>query len=166
MVDKQDDAAAQHYAVGLLTRREYSATELRQRLQRKGFATEVIDNVLEALRSQGWQSDVRAMAQRYRHARQSGHGPLRLQADLRQRGLSAAVSDADDSVKLDVDIDWQSVALSATQKKFPKGFPDSKTEQRAIRFLSGRGFDYATIRQAMEQWRRLLNEDDGHDSHY
>lgn len=74
-------------AVRLLTTREHSRKELLGKLTARGYAHEQIEPVLEALAHQGLQSDVR-FAEGYIEGRvRKGSGPLRIRAELRERGI-------------------------------------------------------------------------------
>ena len=81
-------------------------------------------------------------------SRQSrGQGPLRIRAELRQRGVDESVIDAhlDEGAS-----DWQQCLRSAHDGKYGNQLPsDFKERARRARFLEYRGF-------SAEQIRRLL----------
>ncbi len=135
-------------AVDCLSRREYSAQELRRRLQQKGFDVALIDATIADLTERGWQSDQRAAEQRQRHAAQRCYGPKKLSADLRQRGLDESGLDTLATTCPDDVPDWDALALQALQKKFRSRITD---RAKAQRFLLGRGFEYSSIRYALAQ---------------
>jgi regulatory protein len=143
----ESNQAIRQEAVTLLSRREYSARELQQKLE----ATHPVDSVagvIESLQSQGLQSDERFAQVWVRHRLLQGYGPLRIQAELRQKGVAGELVQQclqDDS------IDWFEQARQAHQRKFgqrPGREPREKARQ--MRFLQYRGFSGDQIRHAMQ----------------
>lgn len=133
--------AIYHHAIQLLSRREHSKTELRQKLGRK-YTVDDIDDVIEYLAEQGLQSDARFADSFTRSRSCRGHGPLRVKHDLQQRGVSAdLISDALSH------IDWQQVLIETKHKKYGEHPPtDWDTQQRQTRFLAQRGFPLDLIK--------------------
>ena len=84
--------------MGLLARREHSRLELSRKLLKRGFERPVVDQVLAYLTADGSLSEQRFQAD-YVNARiNRGFGPLRISAELRDRGVasdSAALSEQD-----------------------------------------------------------------------
>ena len=131
-----------HAAMDLLARREHGAAELVVKLARRFSDREAVLAVLEALRCDGLQSDVRFAASfaRYRSAR--GQGPLRIEQELLQRGLAAETIRTTLS---ELECDWDARAGAVFKKKYgdPNKAPnDAKSRAKQIRFLSHRGFSY------------------------
>ena len=83
-------------AVSLLSRREHSRVELRRKLLRSLQVDETpadLDRVLDELQAQRLLSDRRFAASLVRQ-RSARYGDLRLERDLRDRGVSSADADA------------------------------------------------------------------------
>src|ERR1700722_15578338 len=78
----------QQTAIRMLARREHSRFELRQKLSQQGFAAEAIDAVLEKLSTENLQSDQRFVENYVRSRSNKHYGPLRIAAELRERGVS------------------------------------------------------------------------------
>lgn len=140
-----------HKAMDLLARREYACRELEQRLQRAGFPERLTGETCAALQTEGLLSDER-FAESFVAARRSrGQGPVRIRAELRERGVSEALIDA---VLDPRDPDWLECLREVHQKRFAGEFPQTMNERaRQQRFLTYRGFTAAQIRQ-------LLRSDD------
>ena len=139
-------------ALDLLARREHSVRELRDKLSSKlAGDADAIEAVLEALVAEGLLSDRRFAEDFIRAHRERGQGPLRITAELRQRGVADALVDE----LLDIgDAAWQAVARGARRKRFGDALPAAFAERaRQARFLRGRGF-------TEEQVRRALGDDD------
>jgi regulatory protein len=127
------DAAALRW----LARREYTVVELSVRLVRGGFSAEDIKSVLLRLMESGYQDDQRVGAAWARHWVSRGWGPVRIVAQLLQKGLCKA--DASGVVEA-LAVDWYALAQRVSAKK--KGTP-----MQIARFLLGRGFTAEQIKR-------------------
>jgi len=142
--DYQQASAA---ALRLLARREHSTRELRHKLTGRGHDAALVDEVLAVLREEGALSDCR-FAESYARSRfERGFGPLRIEAELRERGVSPALID---DALADPVFDWERSARGQRQKRFGSGLPeDFAGRARQMRFLQQRGFDNGQIRAAL-----------------
>ena len=137
-------------AMNLLARREHSTQELRDKLLARGFEDDVITPALQTLSREGLLSDER-FTESFIHSRvDRGSGPLKIRAELRQRGVAdeliTAWLDERDQV-------WLERAEAVRCKKFGSALPvEYKEKARQARFLQYRGF-------TPEQTRRLLRDD-------
>ena len=134
----------------LLSRREHSREELRDKLVSRGFDGAAVEAVLDELRARGWQSDAR-FAEQYASARGGrGYGPIRIREELRLRGVGEEVRAG--SVD-DRDPAWQDRARRALQRRFGESRPAGHEERaRRMHFLIRRGY-------GAEQARRALCDD-------
>jgi len=121
-----------------LMRREHSLQELMQKVSAKGFAEHDIMSVLEELTEQGLQSNTR-FAESYARSRvHKGFGPLRIQAELQQRGAGDCYFDM--AVE-DIAGSWQDLLEQVYNKKYDvEKAVDMKEKARRSRFLQQRGF--------------------------
>jgi regulatory protein len=132
----------------LLARREHSVGELRAKLRAKGFDDEqAVEGELERLCAEGLLSDAR-FAEAYVHAhRLRGQGPLRIEADLRERAVAAEAIEACVDPR---DGAWSELAQAVRSKRFGSAIPQEFDERaRQARFLRYRGFTEAQIRKAL-----------------
>lgn len=107
-----------NYIVNLLSRREYSEFELRNKMQEKNFSEEEIDEALSRCQAKNWQSD-RRFSENYLNSRaQKGYGVGRIRQELRQ--LKGVSSDIIDEVLMESEIDWYEMAENLLRKKIPK----------------------------------------------
>lgn len=122
----------------LLARREHSMQELRTRLRRRFADEAVVDEQLVRLADENLQSDARFAENYVRHRVDRGYGPLRLRAELRERG----VADADAETALEAcAVDWNELASTVLRKKYGQDEPrDLKEKSRRVRFMQHRGF--------------------------
>ena len=74
-------------ALGLLSRREHSARELKRKLQQKGVAAEEAGDVVGEMGDRNYQSDARFAESLVRRRALDGYGPLRIRAELASHGI-------------------------------------------------------------------------------
>ncbi|MCW9059052.1 MAG: recombination regulator RecX [Gammaproteobacteria bacterium] len=134
-------------ALGLLARREHSRLELARKLRQRGMAGADLEQVLDELAAARLLSDTR-FAEEYARSRASrGYGPLRIRAELRERGIDDAGIQA---ALAELGEDWCQQARAARQRRFGAESPaDLKERARQSRFLQQRGFSPEQIRQAL-----------------
>jgi regulatory protein len=136
-------------ALNFLARREHSQLELAQKLQTRGFDAAVVQATLEKLVAKNFLSDQRFAecftAERVRR----GYGPIRIQQELQQRGVSESIIE---SVLRGYKNEWFTHAQSVWQK-YKRTHPaivdsdDSKLKQQ--KFLYQRGFSFDHIREVV-----------------
>ncbi len=103
--------------------------------------------MIAALVDEGLLSD-RRFAEAFVHARRErGQGPLRIDNELRQRGIDKTIASA---LVDGVTTDWSGVAREARRKRFGDVIPGDFSERaRQARFLRYRGFTEAQVRAAL-----------------
>jgi regulatory protein len=135
--------SAYNKAMGLLARREHSRKELRQKLDRGGYARDETAEALERLGEQHYQDDDRFAEALIRNRSAQGYGPMRLRAELKSHGLSdARIRGLLDSA----DIDWAESAAAQLRRRYGTGTTDPAERARRAQFLLRRGFPAATVR--------------------
>lgn len=117
----------------------------------RGYTADEVDGVVSQLASENLVSDLRYGSERVRVRAAQGVGPLRIRAELQDKGVGpdviAAVLDCQDSV-------WQERAVRARTKRFGEAMPEDRTERaRQSRFLQGRGFSFEQISFAVNRPR-------------
>jgi regulatory protein len=138
---------ARKKAMDFLARREYGCKELQARLVKAGFDADVSTTAVEQLAAEGLQDDRRFVENFIQSRVNQGKGPVRIQADLGQKGLSSGLVD---EILQDSDADWFTIARQQRQKKFgPKEPLEFKEKARQMRFLQYRGFESAHIQAAI-----------------
>jgi regulatory protein len=144
--------AATKYVYLLLSRREYSASEVRGKLQTKGYESDVIEPVLADFIAEGLLSDQRFAESYTRYRQAKGFGPVRIQHDLQQRGVKQSIIA---QVLYNSDISWDETIWRVWKKRFSETKPaDFETMAKQSRFLQYRGFTH-------EQINALLSNDSG-----
>ena len=144
-----DPADPRQKAMELLSRREHSRLELTGKLVARGFEADAAERVVEEMATRGWQDDARYAEVMARHRMMSGHGPVRIRADLRQHGIGSEMIEA---ALVACETDWPALATDVLQRRFGMERPaDRKEIARRGAFLQRRGFDLDAIRHAMAQ---------------
>lgn len=147
--DADQRVAARRLAMDLLARREHSAQELKHKLTRRDFPVDIIETVLTALRADGLQDDRRFVEAFVRSRVTRGKGPLKIMAELGERGVDAA--EVDDAIAAS-GADWVGLATEALVKRFGDvPTQDFKDRARRLRFLSQRGFTRDQSQAAVAQ---------------
>jgi regulatory protein len=135
-------------ALTLLSRRELSARQLRERLARRHFAREDIDSAIERLTSDRTVDDRRvALASARMEAAIKGRGKRRVRQAVQRLGVSADIAEsAVDEVFGEMD---EAALLDRALEKRLKGVSvrdlDDKARARIIRHLIAQGFEPAHV---------------------
>jgi regulatory protein len=131
-------------ALNLLARREHSRAELARKLAPHAEGGEV-DALLDDLERENLLSDTR-YAEMLANARSGRHGSLRLRADLRDKGVPAAVIEVALAEARESDLD---AARAVWLKKFGAAPRDAAERAKQMRFLAGRGFPVDVVRRVV-----------------
>jgi len=142
-----DDGDIEPRALRLLGRREHSRRELQQKLEQRGFSADAVEPVLDRLEQQGWLNDQRFADMYVRQRREIGYGPVRILAELQQRGIDW---EPDELLQV-AEHQWRSMAREQRARRFGlEGELSWKERGRQGRFLSQRGFTMAQIEHALQ----------------
>jgi regulatory protein len=169
-------------ALRYLSRREYMAAELRQRLKERGAAAEDIEAALEYLQGRGYQDDARAAES---HIRQrlayAPRGRALVKHELKERGLSSVLCNALLEEHYPPEMERQLLQrLLAKEAQFgqtrleqaqlvqaqpeigPSSFGNAqntrKLRQKMARRLLAKGFEQSLVLEVLKDW--LPQEDD------
>ena len=142
-----DERTVRTAALALLAGRDFGRAELARRLERRGYPAAVVAAVVEGLAAEGLLSESRFVEQFIRQHAGRGHGPVRIRADLRERGVPG------DAIEAGLEAageDWAAVAREARRRRFGLSPPGDYPERaRQARFLQYRGFTSEQIRAAL-----------------
>ena len=135
--------SAKSVAVKLLSRREHSAFEIRDKLQKRDFEEQEIAQAISDLKQGGWLSDERYAEAYIRMRQQKGFGPLRIAMELNERGVDERIID---TYLQDVEDSWQQILEQQYLKKYKnRPVEDYSDKAKRIRFLQYRGFHLDAI---------------------
>ena len=127
-----------------MARRDHSQSELFRKLLDKYLDHETeIHNQLNVLADEGLLNDARFIENFIAYKRRRGLGPLRIRAELIERGVH------EDLIEHHLDITdnaWLNDVRHVWQKRFKNNLPrDFKTRAAQMRFLQYRGFTHQQI---------------------
>ena len=138
---------ARKKAMDYLARREYGNRELKKKLAKAGFFREAVDPAVTQLVEDGLQSDRRFVEAFVQSRINQGKGPVRIIADLSQRGIDDSLTD---EILTGCGEDWWALARAVRCRKFGKNLPtDFKEKAPQMRFLQYRGFQSDQITAAV-----------------
>jgi regulatory protein len=131
-------------ALRILARREHSILELIQKLQNKDFDQPKINEVIEFLEQKNYLNNSRFAENYARMRANKGYGRLRIQAELKQRGISNDIINS-------VTLHEQQNIKKIYQKKFGTTPINSlKDKSKRISFLRYKGFEAEEIRKIIK----------------
>ena len=138
-------------AMDLLAKREHSFFELKSKLLKKDFEEEQIEKELNQLVDDKLLSDSRFTEAFISSRKDQGKGPLRIQSELKARGIDEALISSH-LVNVD-DNEWLKIAYDALEKKLGKGKQvDYDKKLKFMRFLSNRGFKDLQVVETINQF--------------
>ncbi len=115
---------------------------------RAGFPEELVIDVIVEFEHKGYQSDRRYAEVLSGHRARQGYGPLRVRAELRQKGV------AEGDMSPLAREEYAQALESAYSRRYGSTLPDSISERAAReRFLLRRGFSGEAIRQFFRRLR-------------
>jgi regulatory protein len=151
---EQDDAlAVELTAVKLLAGREHSRQELRRKLKSRHFDRDRVESVLDGLEQRGLLSDERFVEGYVDQRSRKGYGPLRIQAELAERGIAREIA----ATWIDEGpYDWNQIMTEAAERKFGgSSAGDMRALAKRGRFLQQRGFPISLVRRYLDLVREF-----------
>lgn len=136
-------------ALGLLARREHSRRELTDKLRARDFEEAAIGETLDQLQEQGWLDEGRFIESFVRSRVQKAYGPLRIKAELAQRGIDRSLAERALGALHD---EWPAIAEQALRHRFGTPVPATPDDHRRFRnFLLRRGFVAEQVARLMRR---------------
>lgn len=139
-------------ALGYLSRREYSRSELARKLKPFVEEADSLDTLLDTLEAENWLSDSR-FAESLVHRRSSRLGASRIVGELKQHAVDQTLVEEASAQLRETEL---ARAQAVWQKKFGR-LPETAAERaKQARFLASRGFSGAMIGKILkgidEEW--------------
>ena len=137
-------------ALRLLARREHSEQELIRKLVAKGVAPEQASDAVCRLKDENLVDDCRFAEAFVRVREMRGYGPVRIAAELRERGVHSSVIS---SCVNENDPKWhEQVARVAGRKYRGQAIENYRDWAKRANFLKSRGFTASQIKQAIGRY--------------
>lgn len=152
----QSPDSARLAALKLLSRRELSEAQVRQRLARKGHAADEIDLAVEGLKRERAIDDERvagAIARTETGVKRRGR--IRVHQQIARAGIAAATAHrAIDETFADIDDDELLRSALSRRLKGDRPIADDREFQRLYRYLTGQGFSSDRVLKTLTSRRR------------
>jgi len=130
----------------MLARREHTRAEMRRKLSPHCEEPAQVEQLLDTLVARGWLSEAR-FAESRANALARKFGSLKIEHDLRNRGVSAEI----------IELTLEGARMhelencrAVWQRKFGALPQDAAERGRQMRFLAGRGFSAAAVRDILK----------------
>ncbi len=152
--DPDSASAAEEVALRILRGADQSARGLLQRLRRRGFSEHAAEQATAAMVSLGYVDNSALAGSLAARGQRTGHGRLRVAAQLRARGISDNAVAATLAV---VDIDAERAAALELGRRLAgrtAGIPEEDRRRRLYGQLQRRGFDTETVHWVLRQLER------------
>jgi regulatory protein len=135
-------------AYACLSRREYTTTELRQRLVARGYPETDVDEAIRHLSASGALDDRRVAAAHVRTATGiKGRGRRRIEQELLARGISRDAAQTA-LAELSADAEPAAIARILVRRRVPARL-DAAVRRRLVQHLLRRGFSMDAINRAL-----------------
>ena len=139
-------ARAWERAVRLLTVRDRSEQELRDRLTAEGTSATVINATVRRLRQHGYLDDRRFARGAAESAVRRGHGSERVRAELAAKGIGETV--LEEAVQAAC-ADETELARLVLARRYPRELRHPAERAKAARFLQRQGFPEAVVSEVL-----------------
>ena len=135
-------ATVYNKALDIVSRREHSEKEIKNKLLEKFDAPEIIEQVVLKLIENNLINDVRFAEMYVLIRKRKGFGPKKIQFELMARGIDDSIS----SLVITEEGSWKEAAQKAFNKKFKNGASQEfKERNKQKTFLQNRGFSFEEI---------------------
>lgn len=131
--------------------REHSCFQIKNKLSNKGFDKDVIENVLQELKDNGFQSDVRYLSEYIRYRQNQGHSSKKIIYELKSNGISSELINQ----KVYEFIDDYEILLDLANYKIKKqDLRDEKTLRKYVNYFKSRGFGESMILRVIKKFQK------------
>jgi len=149
---KHDKALS--YANRLLSIRQRSERELRNRLFEKRFSSDTVNSIIEELKNRKLVDDLK-FARLWIQSRMdlNPKGNMLLKKELRDKGISSSIIERSLSEREETEV---GLASTVAEKKLAslKGLPKEKVRKKLFDYLARRGFNFSVIEEILNEVKR------------
>ena len=135
-------------ALDIISRREHSSKEVRDKLARKFNSDDLIESAIENLITNNLINDIRFAEMYVLSRKKKGFGPKRIAYELSSKGVKDSLSNK----AIINEGGWLESAQNVFAKKFKEGpSSDFKESMKQKTFMQNRGFSFKEIDSVMQQ---------------
>jgi regulatory protein len=153
LVERDGFARARDYAYSLLSYRNRTAHEIRERLGEKGFERALVERVVALLRDKGFVDDM-AFAIKWIDdvCASRPMGRLRIEHELRRRRVADRIIEDACDLRVPFETERKLAERAADRRmRVLAGRPREEAMRKLASFLRSRGFDFDIIRDLMKR---------------
>jgi len=147
--------------VDLLSRREHSEKEIRQKLRMRGFEKKEIDESIIKLLEYNYLSDIRYAQLLYQSCKRKGYGVQKIKIKFQQKGLSWSEEFKELDLE-DAHSGQEELMMSQWLEKKVRFLKDSdgqkKTYEKLLSFLIRKGFSYERAQKKVKNFMEELKQ--------
>lgn len=143
-VYEREAALAWEWLVAALNRRDLTCDEARERLRREGYGPRSVDSAVERAVANRFIDDLRYADTFASQRKAMGWGRVRIERELARRGVRVADVEGWSEEHFDREDEAERARAVLARRRIPERNPFEKL----VRFLVGRGFDYAVAKAA------------------
>lgn len=149
---------ARDVALGVLSRKSVTSSDLLAKLKEKGYADIIADEVINELTSLGYIDDESYAVMYLEYCREKMWGKKKIRFEMKQKGLSAEIIE---NILMDYEDDDAIYEMAELiSHKYPDAdFSDMKTKAKVTRYFASRGFDFSQIDAAIKIFKENLSDE-------
>ena len=148
----EEEGVCLNYALNLLSKSVKTEKEIIAKLKKRGYVSEIIDNVIFKLKDYGYVND-EEFAEKYINSYSKNKGKRLLKSELKLKGVSDAIIE-DKFLSVENELE---TAIKIAEKYVKNKPVDIKTKQKCYKYLLSKGFSYADSKTAVD---KVLSLDD------
>ena len=134
-----------------LALREHSSLQIKNKLSKKGFDKNVIENVLQELKDNGYQSDERYLEEYIRYRQNQGHSSKKIIYELKSNGISSELITQKNYKFAD---DYEILLDLANYKIDKQSLNDEKILRKYVNYFKSRGFGESVILKVIKKFKK------------
>ena len=148
----EEEGVCLNYALNLLSKSVKTEKEIIAKLKKRGYVSEIIDNVIFKLKDYGYVND-EEFAEKYINSYSKNKGKRLLKSELKLKGVSDAIIE-DKFLSVENELE---TAIKIAEKYVKNKPVDIKTKQKCYKYLLSKGFSYDDSKTATD---KVLSLDD------
>lgn len=154
---ENDRANAKAYLYNMLSRKNRTVKEARDKLYEKGYHKDAVEYAIEAVSRYGYLDDLE-YAKNFVESAMRNKGSYRLRQELKLKGVSEEnLTSALEN--LETETEYIRARELAKKHLGEKDMEDEKVRQRLFRFLVSRGYSYDVVKNVMKELGAEMQEE-------
>lgn len=142
ILNEENERETFNKALDIVSLRDHTCFEVKNKLIKKGYEINAIENAIEKLYEYNFVNDEKYATKYFREAsKYKKHGKNKIIYTLRQKGISSSIIS---SLEFDEDLELET-AKSLCQKKLKTLKDDEKKKEKIYRYLISRGYSNSVI---------------------